>query len=304
MELCCVHLYIRPRICSRFRELGAQHRQADFEGRRSCGPRFRHSSFVVSRPEFRTVSAGLASAGHVYQDADRNKFTAVLNAVSVQDGRNSYYKLQLIERDAKRRLSVTALVWFHSRRPFQLLRLPGLGSRRHFDRKPQGGEVQNRPGSSQAAFRRVALSYTSANFSSSCQLSFRLYFEKTGNEWSDRHNFVKRPGKFMPVQVDYGPVGAPTLCKLTPAYMRCRNSRWVEWPRGRKPSCTWRSRISSRTSLTLPRWTKRSENSRFVCQLVLDIMFIRNNYRHFKLKVMIFSYPYKYLLHVLHTTNF
>lgn len=31
-----------------------------------------------------------------------------------------------------------------------------------------------------------------------------LYEEKTGNEWEDRKHFQKIPGKFYPVEVDYG----------------------------------------------------------------------------------------------------
>ena len=30
------------------------------------------------------------------------------------------------------------------------------------------------------------------------------YSEKTGNEWEDRYRFVKRPGRFFPVVIDYG----------------------------------------------------------------------------------------------------
>lgn len=31
-----------------------------------------------------------------------------------------------------------------------------------------------------------------------------LFLDKTGNNWSDRNNFVKRPGKFYPLEIDYG----------------------------------------------------------------------------------------------------
>jgi len=35
--------------------------------------------------------------------------------------------------------------------------------------------------------------------------SFEFYFEdKTGNRWSQRENFQKVPGKFYPLDIDYG----------------------------------------------------------------------------------------------------
>lgn len=33
-----------------------------------------------------------------------------------------------------------------------------------------------------------------------------LYFEKTGNEWKDRKNFVKKAGRLYPLDIDYGQV--------------------------------------------------------------------------------------------------
>lgn len=33
-----------------------------------------------------------------------------------------------------------------------------------------------------------------------------LYEEKTGNLWKDRKNFKKKPGKFYPLDIDYGEV--------------------------------------------------------------------------------------------------
>ena len=31
-----------------------------------------------------------------------------------------------------------------------------------------------------------------------------VYVEKTGNHWDDRDRFVKCPGKFYPLEIDYG----------------------------------------------------------------------------------------------------
>ena len=35
-----------------------------------------------------------------------------------------------------------------------------------------------------------------------------LYLDKSGNEWKDRHDFVKHPKKFYPLDIDYGDVSA------------------------------------------------------------------------------------------------
>lgn len=37
-----------------------------------------------------------------------------------------------------------------------------------------------------------------------------LYGEKTGNSWGDP-NFVKRPNKFYPLEIDYGQEGSDTV---------------------------------------------------------------------------------------------
>jgi hypothetical protein len=32
----------------------------------------------------------------------------------------------------------------------------------------------------------------------------RRYLKQTGNRWDERHNFRKQPGRFMPIERDYG----------------------------------------------------------------------------------------------------
>ncbi len=41
-----------------------------------------------------------------------------------------------------------------------------------------------------------------------------LYAEKTGNEWEDRKNFKKYPNKFYPIDIDYGAVSNPKVCRF------------------------------------------------------------------------------------------
>lgn len=38
-----------------------------------------------------------------------------------------------------------------------------------------------------------------------------MYLDKSGNEWEDRHNFVKKPGKMYLVDIDYGSEVSYTL---------------------------------------------------------------------------------------------
>ena len=43
-----------------------------------------------------------------------------------------------------------------------------------------------------------------------------VYEGKTGNSWHNRNNFVKRPGKFYPLEIDYGQEeDAPMQAPLT-----------------------------------------------------------------------------------------
>lgn len=44
-----------------------------------------------------------------------------------------------------------------------------------------------------------------------------LYEEKTGNAWKNRHQFIKQPGKFYPLDIDYG---TPTLLLLPLSFTR------------------------------------------------------------------------------------
>ena len=51
----------------------------------------------------------------------------------------------------------------------------------------------------------------------------RLYYDKTGNQWADRDRASKQPGKFYPLDIDYGEddsslslVGAGSDSKLAP----------------------------------------------------------------------------------------
>lgn len=53
---------------------------------------------------FRSPVSEVAAVAHIYQDAKKNVYNAILNMADVQDGKNSFYKLQLLEHDKKKKL--------------------------------------------------------------------------------------------------------------------------------------------------------------------------------------------------------
>jgi poly [ADP-ribose] polymerase len=86
----------------------------------------------------------------------------------VVTGINAYYNLQIIE-DEK------ADVW-------------------HVWRK--WGRVGTRVGSSKID--------KFSNVHKAIKLFEKVYLDKTGNKWADRDEFEKQPGKYFPVDIDYG----------------------------------------------------------------------------------------------------
>ncbi|XP_045461901.1 poly [ADP-ribose] polymerase [Harmonia axyridis] len=111
--------------------------------------------------------SGLEKKAHVYQE-DGDKYTVVLGIVDIQKQRNSYYKLQLLKSDKGDSYWV-----FRS-----------------------WGRTGTTIGSNKVD------SFASLHLAKSefC----RLYEEKSGNMWEDRHDFVKVPGKMYPIDIDYG----------------------------------------------------------------------------------------------------
>ncbi|XP_055949557.1 poly [ADP-ribose] polymerase 1-like [Argiope bruennichi] len=111
--------------------------------------------------------SGLEDTCHVYQKKD-NVYNVVLAYVDMSKGTNSFYKLQILESNK--------------------------GSKYYVFR--QWGRVGTTIGGKKVE-----------KFSSSEEAIFSfeaLYLEKTGNEWWDRKNFVKKPGCMYPLDIDYG----------------------------------------------------------------------------------------------------
>ncbi|GIY31587.1 poly polymerase 1 [Caerostris darwini] len=111
--------------------------------------------------------SGLESTCHVYQNKG-NVYNVVLSYVDMSKGTNSFYKLQILESNK--------------------------GSRYHVFR--QWGRVGTTIGGKKVEkFSTIQEAIASFEF---------LYSEKTGNEWCDRKNFVKKPGCMYPLDIDYG----------------------------------------------------------------------------------------------------
>ena len=107
--------------------------------------------------------SGLEDKAHVYKIGNA-LYSVVLEAVSIQDDVNSYYKLQVLEHDKKPKYYV-----FRS-----------------------WGRVGTTIGGN-----KVENFYEKADAVREFE---RLYEEKTGNRWSKRHEFKKVAGRFYPLE--------------------------------------------------------------------------------------------------------
>ncbi|XP_040581358.1 poly [ADP-ribose] polymerase 1 [Lepeophtheirus salmonis] len=112
--------------------------------------------------------SGLDNKCHVFKKGD-TLYSSVLGAVSVQDGKNSYYKLQILKHDKKNHRYYLFRSWGR------------VGT-------TIGGKKTEDFDSSSDAIREFE----------------RLYEEKTGNLWRHRNKFEKLPGKFYPLDIDFG----------------------------------------------------------------------------------------------------
>lgn len=112
--------------------------------------------------------SNLQNVAHVYQDRDGNKYTVVLGKTDVVAGKNSFYKLQVLRADNQNK--------------FWLFRSWGrIGT-------PIGGSKVEECSTLDKALDKFE----------------NLYMERTQNPWSQRHNFVKMPECYYPIDLDYG----------------------------------------------------------------------------------------------------
>ncbi|KAJ9595723.1 hypothetical protein L9F63_013086 [Diploptera punctata] len=111
--------------------------------------------------------SGMDDVAHVYGRGD-DIYNVVLGMTEIQSGKNSFYKLQVLESDHGNRYWV-----FRS-----------------------WGRIGTTIGGNKLENMDTAIS--------AIQHFRRLYEDKTGNMWEDRKNFQKVPGRFFPVDLDYG----------------------------------------------------------------------------------------------------
>lgn len=110
----------------------------------------------------------LAKKAHIYLGKDGKPCNTTLGMTDLSKGTNSYYEIQLIEKDSKD-------VWFVFRK---------------------WGRVGTTIGGTKLErFESVSRALKSFN---------ELYTERTGNKWEDRIKFVKQPGKYYPLDIDFG----------------------------------------------------------------------------------------------------
>ncbi|KAJ0967276.1 hypothetical protein J5N97_024193 [Dioscorea zingiberensis] len=119
--------------------------------------------------------SGLQDAGHILEDG-KSIYNTTLNMSDLTTGINSYYILQIIQEDK--------------------------GSACYVFRK--WGRVGN---------QKIGGTKLEEMSKSDAILDFkRLFFEKTGNTWESweaKENFEKQPGRFFPLEIDYGIKQAP-----------------------------------------------------------------------------------------------
>jgi len=109
----------------------------------------------------------LQDKAHVLKSGD-SLYSAVLGAVNIQDGKNSYYKLQILEHDKKKK-------WYVFRSWGRVGTTIGGTKLQDFEDKHE-------------AIRDFEF----------------LYEEKTGNRWKNRKDFKKVAGRFFPLDIDMG----------------------------------------------------------------------------------------------------
>lgn len=110
--------------------------------------------------------SGVDDIAHIYQNGSI-KYNAVLGLTDIQRQKNSYYKLQLLEADDSNK--------------YWLFR--------------SWGRIGTTIGGNKL---EIMCTLTEA-IRSFCD----LYMEKSGNDWDDKDNFVKVPGRMHPIDVAY-----------------------------------------------------------------------------------------------------
>uniref|UniRef100_A0A6B2KY06 Poly [ADP-ribose] polymerase n=1 Tax=Arcella intermedia TaxID=1963864 RepID=A0A6B2KY06_9EUKA len=103
----------------------------------------------------------------VYKDKNMELFNVLLTQTDIKSGDNKFYQLLLFDKNGKGESFGVYRKW---------------------------GRVGTTIGGYTVS--------TPSDFSSALEFFEEQYLDKTGNEWKDRHQFKKMPGKYLPVEVD------------------------------------------------------------------------------------------------------
>jgi len=109
--------------------------------------------------------SGLASTCHIFSDSDT--FNITLSLSDITYGTNSYYRIQLLETNTAPKQ------WFVWRKWGRVGSHVGGGKKDEF-----------------------------SNLNKAKALFKKTFYEKTGNKWNNRKNFVKKSGKYYPLDLD------------------------------------------------------------------------------------------------------
>jgi len=128
--------------------------------------------------------SGVEKSTHVYKDPSCDDpalaiHSAMLNKVNIDFDKNSFYKLQLLEHDKQKKYYVFR-AW---------------------------GRIGSTIGGT-----KLSPFHT---FDAALEEFSQIYLERTGNEWSNRANFIRNPRKYCPVDIDYGASTSSSETKLT-----------------------------------------------------------------------------------------
>lgn len=129
----------------------------------------------------------LEAVSHVYVDGG-TKYFAILNLTDIQEDKNSYFKIQLLETDDKRRYFSFILI-------FQSIADRIIYRFFSYYVFSAWGRIGTTIGDNHTKYcydRNDALVVFN-----------KLYKKQTGNAFNAK-KFVKKPGKFYPVEIDYG----------------------------------------------------------------------------------------------------
>ncbi|XGW04050.1 hypothetical protein V3C99_015302 [Haemonchus contortus] len=164
----------------RFGSRGMTNAAAGDAGEKSMGVGSGLSKQLVKGGTVVDQECEYSEVSHVHRDSKGSLYAVVLGSVDLQSNRNSYYKIQLLKHDTKP--------------TFYLFRSWGrvgtvIGGTRTESFRDEGSATE--------AFER-------------------LFLEKSGNEWKQKHRFKKLPGRMDLVETDFSELEAAKPSSVVP----------------------------------------------------------------------------------------